>query len=51
MMDFDIRIEEMNIEELRELSRNLIRLARVDSELIKTMQNIIDLIENQQGEK
>jgi hypothetical protein len=49
-MDLDMKIDGMNLEELRELARNLIRLARVDAELIQTMKNMIDLIENQQGE-
>ena len=49
-MDLDIKIDEMNLEELRELASNLIRLARVDAELIQTMRNMLDLIENQHGE-
>jgi hypothetical protein len=33
-----------------ELARNLIRLARVDAELIQTMRQMLDLTKNQQGE-
>jgi len=50
VIDFDIKVEEMNIRELRELARNLIRLARVDAELIQTMRQMLDLTKNQQGE-
>tara|TARA_R110000868_G_C10826867_1_gene759053 strand:+ start:731 stop:883 length:153 start_codon:yes stop_codon:yes gene_type:complete len=50
MMNFDINIDDMELEDLRELTRNLLRLSRVDAELIKTMQNLLDLIEKPQGE-
>ena len=49
-MNFDINIDDMELEDLRELTRNLLRLSRVDAELIKTMQNLLDLIEKPQGE-
>lgn len=50
MLDLNTKIEQMSIEELREFTRKLIRLARVDAELIRTMQDVIELIENQEGE-
>ncbi len=50
MMDLDFNIDQMNLEELREFARNLVRLARVDNELIKSMRNMLNIIENQQGE-
>jgi hypothetical protein len=47
--DLDVKVEQMGLEELREFSRNLIRLVRVDNELIQSMRNMLDKIENQQG--
>ena len=49
-MDLDFNIDQMSLEELREFSRDLVRLARMDNELIQTMRNMLNLIENQQGE-
>ena len=49
-MDFDIKIDEMEIEDLREFTRSLLKLARVDAELIKMMRTMLDLIEKTQGE-
>ena len=49
-MDLDLNVDQMSLVELREFSRNLVRLARIDNELIQTMRNMLNLIENQQGE-
>jgi hypothetical protein len=49
-MKFDINIEEMTIEELRELTRNLIRLSEVNAELINDLKKLVDLLEKPQGE-
>jgi len=42
-MDLDINIEELEVEELREFTQGLLRLMRMDADLIKTMREIIDL--------
>ncbi len=49
-MDIDIKIENMTLQELQEFARTLVRLARVDNELIKTMRDMLDILEKQQGE-
>ena len=49
-MKFDINIEEMTIEELRDLTRNLMRLSEVNARLIKNLNDLVDLLEKPQGE-
>lgn len=49
-MKFDINIEEMTIEELRELTRTLMRLSEIDAKLIGNLNDLVDLLEKPQGE-
>jgi hypothetical protein len=44
-MKFDFTIEEMTIEELRELTRNLMTLSEIDAKLIKNLNDSVDLLE------
>lgn len=50
-LNFDaLDIEKMDIEQMRIFTALLIKLSIVDSELIKSLRKIIDILENTQGE-